>query len=85
MALQMKQHWTEIPSAKLEGASVRFIHSYYGCESGCCGHEYQVVRGDDVLYREFDFEHDRDTLERKAGEMAAHLHIARGTDDYMDD
>lgn len=39
-------------------ATVRVYHSYYGCETGCCGHRIVVSDYPDGLERErFEFDH----------------------------
>lgn len=39
---------------------IRVLHSYYGCESGCCGH---VVEIDGEQVGMFDFHHSAETEE----------------------
>lgn len=40
---------------------VRVFHSYYGCETGCCGHVVEIVDHDDDGV--FEFAHPRDKTE----------------------
>lgn len=42
---------------------IRVLHSYYGCESGCCGHVVEL--NDEELRGSFDFMHCEDKEEAK--------------------
>lgn len=37
---------------------VRVYHSYYGCETGCCGHRIEIS-DNEVTEERFQFEHPR--------------------------
>lgn len=54
---------------------VRVGHGYYGCESGCCGSEIQVVdaEGEDLDHAEFAFEHTYAKRLNEAKEVATAL------------
>lgn len=40
-----------------EKVKVRVFHSYYGCESGCCGHTVEITLPDGAKKEEFSFTH----------------------------
>ena len=56
---------------------VRVGHGYYGCESGCCGSEIQVVdsEGDELDHAEFAFNHDYASRLDEAKEVATTLEL----------
>jgi hypothetical protein len=49
---------TSIKGFALGECRAYVVHAFYGCESGCCGHEAILVSPkDDLLEREFIFTH----------------------------
>jgi hypothetical protein len=39
---------------------VRVYHSYYGCETGCCGHVVEITTADGEEKTRFEFDHPYD-------------------------
>lgn len=37
--------------------SVIVFHSYYGCDTGCCGHTVRLTRDDGTEKEKFEFDH----------------------------
>jgi len=52
-----------------------FEHSYYGCESGCCGCRIIVELPDGTEKSWFDFSHDDDAAEEEARTRAAEFGV----------
>jgi hypothetical protein len=75
--------WRSLAPEKLVGASVRVIHSYYGCDSGCCGQQVVIdlAAKYDTWDAGFDFMHDTAENKLLADEIAATLGIERAEDD----
>lgn len=66
-------------------AQVYYVHSYYGCDSGCCGHTLFVVDAEgEVLAEEFDFTHDREAIEENVRRVADRLQIPIGACEFSD-
>jgi hypothetical protein len=69
-------------------AYVYYNHSYYGCDSGCCGHRFYVADADGrVLSERFEFTHDEEAVRENAEAMAHHWGVPVRADkcEYSDD
>jgi hypothetical protein len=75
--------WRSLAPEKLVDASVRVIHAYYGCDSGCCGQRVVIdlAAKFDTWESDFDFMHDTEGNKLLADEIAATLRIERAEDD----
>lgn len=64
---------------KVEGGKVRYYHTGYGCDTGCCGHAIVIdnKHGDEVYY-EFEFCHKKEDLDYSVAEVAERLGITVG-------
>jgi hypothetical protein len=63
---------------RAKGGVVYYVHDSYGCDTGCCGHRFyfESGKGETTQLRDFEFTHDKDALDRYAGEYAAMLGIS---------
>jgi hypothetical protein len=76
----------EPSKTKVQGGSTYYVHDGYGCESGCCGHRIYICNKDGgVEWTEFDFMHNKETLDEWVKELAFKLEISIGPCEFVDD
>lgn len=57
--------------------TIYYVHSYYGCDTGCCGHSITIEyeNGEIDERRNFEFTHDKESMDYTVSETAHHLGI----------
>lgn len=84
VAPHMEGH--DLCKLEVQGGQVYYVHDYYGCDTGCCGHRVVV---EDAKGRErlsvFDFMHDKGSLDEAVQGIAAEYGITVGECEFLDD
>jgi hypothetical protein len=84
VAPDMEGH--DLCKLEIRGGRVYYVHDYFGCESGCCGHKVVVedAKGS-VRASEFMFEHDKDRLDEAVRGISQQFGIPVARCEFSDD